>query len=470
MVGNRGWRRVGLLVCLLAVGPAWALEDAAIDQALRFSQQQLAQSDASLRPGTYPKSTLPGGTWRTVPATDMIGWVQGFFPGSLWSLYELTGDAAWRTRAEAWTRPLEVQRFNRQTHDLGFKFMPSYGAAYRLTGQAEFKDVLLSAAESLASRYDSRVGIIDCCDWNPDWRLPLVVDTMVNLELLFWASRNGGRPEWNDMALQHALTTLEDLVRPDGSTFHVVDYEPGTGAIRFRKTFQGHADDSTWTRGQAWAMYGFTLTYRYTRDPRMLDAARRVSDYYLSRLPLDAVPNWDFDAPTQSKDSSAAAIAASALLELHLHETDPVRKQRYREAAVRMLESLTSSAYLAIGSNSRGILLHGVGNLPAGQEVDVSLIYGDYYFLEALLRYRQQNPPVPPPQEPVPPTEPVPPQEPVPPAPPQEPPPEEPVPPEPGPSEPEGKRGGGCAAAPGAASLALGLMAFFVLRQRSRFR
>ena len=346
--------------------------------------------------GQYPKSSRPDGTWLLVPATDMIGWTQGFFPGALWLMYDQSREPDWRTQAEAWTRPLEVQQCNMQTHDLGFKFLPSYGLAYRLTNDPSYRAVLLTAAGSLASRYNPRVDIISCCDWNPDWHLPMVSDTMMNLELLLWGSRNGGQIGWRDMALNHALRTLADIVRPDGSTFHVVDYDPNTGAQLFRGTFQGYSATSTWSRGHAWTIYGFTLVYRYTRDPRMLEAAQKVTDYYFSRLPEDAVPNWDLDAPILQKDSSTAAIVASALLELSNYVPDAGKKVLYWNAALRMLDSLSSPAYLDMADTSPGILLHGVGHLPAGQEVDVSLIYGDYYLLEAVRRFqRQTRPPSP---------------------------------------------------------------------------
>ncbi len=363
------------------------------ERALAFAREQLRKT-VSRHPARdmYPKSTLADGTWGLIPATDMIGWTQGFFPGSLWFMYQDTRDASWRTWATEWIANLEIQKTNRQTHDLGFKFMPSYGKTWDLTQDAAAREVLLTAAGSLASRYNPTLGIIDCCDWNSDWDVPMVADTMVNLELLLWGAREGGPAAWRDMAVNHALKTRDDLVRgsPDGSTFHVVDYDGSTGAIRFRGTFQGAADDSTWTRGQAWVMYGFTMVYRYTRDERMLEAARRVSDYYLSRLPDDAIPNWDFDSGILMPDSSAAAAAASALLELSTYVDDPITQQRYRERAKRALATLSSPAYIAQGTSNLSTLLHGVGHLPAGKEVDVGLIYGDYYFIEALLRFKAQ--------------------------------------------------------------------------------
>ncbi|WP_224369014.1 glycoside hydrolase family 88 protein [Hyalangium versicolor] len=365
-------------------------DDVAVERVLAVARQQLERTTVALPVTQSPKSTRADGTWTTVLNTNLVGWTQGFFPGAMWMLHQMGGEPAWRSRADQWTRSLELQKTNTQTHDLGFKFMPSFGLAYQLTGDPYYRSVLLTAAQSLAARYNPTVGVIDCCDWNSAWDVPMVVDTMMNLELLFWASRNGGQSAWNGMALNHALKTMTDLVRPDGSTFHVVDYD-GAGRIRSRGTFQGYSDSSTWARGQAWAIHGFTMAYRYTRDPRMLQTAQKVTDYYLSRLPADGIPFWDFDAPTaqQRKDSSAAAVVASALLELSELVTAAADKARYRDAALKMLETLASPAYLASGTSTYAILNHGVGNYPANQEVDVGLIYGDYYLLEAVLRFKR---------------------------------------------------------------------------------
>lgn len=398
---------IGLLVgclSLLATSPARAFDNAAADRLLQVAQQKLraTASDPLIPTTQYPKATT-NGPWRLVPNTANIDWVQGFFPGQLWLMYEQGRDPFWRTKADAWTRNLEIQKSNtdlRQiTHDLGFKFMTSFGQAYRLTGDDFYRQVLLTAAGSLARRFNSTVGVIDCCDWNDGtWHVPLVTDTMMNLELLFWAARNGGNPAWNDMALRHALKTATDMVRADGGTFHVVDYST-SGAILSRSTFQGFSDSSTWARGQAWAIYGFTMAYRYTRDPRMLQAAQKVTDYYLARLPADFVPNWDFNAPAdqQQKDSSAAAIVASALQELSRYVSDPTVAQRYRNAALATLDSLGSPAYLApTTGGSPGILLHGVAFYrtrikPQGEDIDKSLIYSDYYLVEAVSRFKLWN-------------------------------------------------------------------------------
>jgi unsaturated chondroitin disaccharide hydrolase len=354
--------------------------------ALAFAEQQLAATASRLSTSVSPKATRPDGSWTTIANTDAVAWTQGFFPGCLWIMYEHGGDPSWLGRAAAWTRALDGQKDNTQTHDLGFKLMTSFGRGYRMTQDPYYKEVLLTAAGSLAKRYRPIVGALSAGDWNPDWQLPVFIDTMVNLELLLWAADNGGEPEWREMATSHALRTLADLVRADGSTTHVADYDPTSGTMRWRGTYQGYSDESTWARGQAWAMYGFTVTYRYTADPRMLAAARRVTEYWISHLAAGPVPNWDFDAPTEQRDSSAAAAAASALFELSDLVADEPTRSRYRSAAFATLHALVSPAYLASGTVSQGILLHGVGFLPASLEVDVSLIYGDYYLLEAVSR------------------------------------------------------------------------------------
>lgn len=384
-------------VAILAAGAAVAspLDGPAAEKALAVAQAKAAATAARLTPDRLPKSTGPDGRWTTVAATDPVGWTQGFFPGTLWYLHEWSGEGAWRERAERFTATLEPQKTNTETHDVGFKLVPSFGNALRLTGDPAHREVLLAGAASLATRFRPEIGAIDCCDWNPDWRLPVVIDTMMNLELLLRAAREGGDPAYADMALRHALRTRDDLVRGDGGTFHVADYEPGTGALRWRGTFQGAADGSTWARGQAWAVYGFTMVHRYTRDARMLETARRTADFFLARLPASGVPRWDLDVEDGPDDSSAAAILASALLELATVVEGPAG-DAYRAHALRILGMLASPSYLDERPTTEGILLHGAGNVPAGHEIDVSLVYGDYYFVEALLRARPW-PSVPPP-------------------------------------------------------------------------
>jgi hypothetical protein len=231
-------------------------------------------------------------------------------------MYEGTGDTHWREWAEAWTAGLADEKNDTSTHDVGFKIFSSFGHGYRLTGNAAYREVILQAARTLATRFNPTVGCIRSWDRN---RFPVIIDNMMNLELLFWASKNGGDSAWYDMAVSHALQTMKNHVREDGSTYHLVDYDPDTGAIINKFTVQGYDKESTWARGQAWGMYGFTMAYRETGDVRFLNTAQLIADYFIDNLPEDRVPYWDFEAPNiphEEKDSSAAAIAASGLLEL----------------------------------------------------------------------------------------------------------------------------------------------------------
>jgi unsaturated chondroitin disaccharide hydrolase len=360
--------------------------DSLAAHALQFAAQQLAASVAQVHdPSRFPRSTLANGTWRL---EDSDTWTSGFFPGCLWLMHGSTAAAEWRSWATDWTAEMEGEKNDTGSHDIGFKIFCSFGNGYRLTGDPAWPSVIRAGAQSLSTRFNTVVGCTR--SWN-NRNFPVIIDNLMNLEILFWSARNGGDPAWYDMAVSHALRTRQDHVRVNGSTYHLVDYHPGTGAILSRGTVQGYSDQSTWARGQAWGLYGFTMAYRETGDSRFLETARLVADYFIDHLPADHVPYWDFDAPgipNEPKDCSAAAIAASGLMELVTFDPDGAARARYRDAASDILASLCTPAYLAEGSNSSGILQHGVGNKPSNGEVDVSLIYGDYYFLEALLRYQ----------------------------------------------------------------------------------
>ncbi len=351
----------------------------------QVAEARLMHAVSYLAPNEHARSTLGTGRWDSVSAPS---WVSGFFAGCQWLVYEQTRNERWQARATLQTLDLSGQQHNTGDHDIGFRIMGSYGNAYRLTGDPAFKAVILTAAQSLATRYNSTVGCTRSWDFG-SWQFPVIIDNLMNLELLFWAAQNGGDPNLFTLARNHALRSLQEHVRPDGSTYHVVDFDPASGNVLWKGTYQGHADNSTWARGQAWAIYGFAMAYRYSQDPLLLDGAARVADYFLANLPADGVPYWDFQAPgipNEPKDSSAAAIAAAGLLELSQYAPTQADRSRYRREAARILRSLSSPTYLSTGSISDGILLHGVGNMPANREVDVSLIYGDYYFLEALGR------------------------------------------------------------------------------------
>ncbi|HJY83612.1 MAG TPA: discoidin domain-containing protein [Candidatus Binatia bacterium] len=360
--------------------------DIQLQHGWQVSEHQLSQTVVTLAPTTYPFITNVAGTWETTGARK---WTSGFFPGSLWFLYQQTANPLWKTKAQEWQAGIESQKTNTSTHDVGFMIFTSFGNSYRLSGNDADRQVILSAAHALATRFSPTVGCLK--SWESDVSdFKVIIDNMMNLELLFWAATHGGDHTWYDMAVSHALKTIENHVRADGSTYHLVNYNPTTGAVQSRGTVQGFADESTWSRGQAWALYGFTLTYRETGDTRFLQAARMTADYFISHLPSDSVPYWDFQAPGiphEPRDSSAAAIAASGLLELSELERDAGRQHTYLNSARNILTALASSEYLAEGTTNHAILLHGTPNKPGGR-FDLGLIYGDYYFLEALLRYR----------------------------------------------------------------------------------
>lgn len=352
---------------------------------LAFADAQLAATADSLAPPAYPVRTNPDGTWLTEGPDD---WTAGFLPATLWRVFERTGDPVWRDRAERWQAPLQAETAHDDT-DLGFKMFMTFAVDHQLTGDEAAKQTALAAADTLAARFNPTVGLIRVWDDRDDTeKYQVNVDAMMNLELLWWAAQNG-RPQYADIARRHADRTITDLVRPDGSTTMFGGYDQDTGALQRLYTMQGARDDSTWARGQAWAAYGFATAYRYTRDPRYLDTARRTADWFVAHLPPDRVPYWDFSvpqAPPEPRDTSAAAITASALLELS--QLDPGRPGDV-DAARGMLASLSSPAYLARDTPFRSILLHGTQNLPEGQQ-DSGIMFGDYYFVEALNRWERQ--------------------------------------------------------------------------------
>ena len=341
-------------------------------------EQDKAQAEVMLElQGEMPKTFENG----KLVTANIRWWTSGFFPGSLWLLYEHTGDDELRQYAEHFTSRLESLKDYTGTHDLGFMVFCSYGNGYRLTGNEAYKDVIYQASASLATRFNETVGCIR--SWNtgrkehPEEDYIVIIDNMMNLEMLEWSG-------YHDLARKHADTTIANHFRDDYSTYHVVTYNELTGEVTDKRTAQGDADASAWSRGQAWGLYGYTMMYRVTGLERYLEQAVHIADYLIPRLPEDAIPNWDFDAEKQMKDSSAGSIMASALIELYGHTGN----KEYLAVAERQLRSLSSPAYLAaVGENGNFILKHGTGHLPAGTEVDVPLTYGDYYFIEAAMRY-----------------------------------------------------------------------------------
>lgn len=336
-------------------------------------------------------STYRDGQVRFVPTRD---WVSGFFAGSLWYMYELTGDEKWADAARRHTEHLHDIQWLTGHHDVGFMIGSSYGNGRRLKHIEPYDTIIVNAAKSLSTRFRPEAGVLQ--SWNTDrgwqaergWNCPVIIDNMMNLELLFKASLISGDETFRNIAISHADKTLEHHYREDFSTWHVVDYDMQTGAIRGKYTAQGAADDSAWARGQAWSLYGYTMTYRYVRDECYLQRAENVVKFLFSHpnMPEDLVPYWDFDAPdipNAPRDVSSAAIIASALYELYEHTLNG----EYKELADKMLVSLSSPAYRAVqGENGGFVLMHSVGSIPHKSNVDVPLNYADYYLLEALVR------------------------------------------------------------------------------------
>ena len=382
--------RIAIITALLfSTASAQGLADATAkvftlaDARLRTSIDELGGDN--LR---YPRATQANGSWKTIPMTD---WTSGFFPGCLWYMYEYSKDPYFRSAAERWTEKLEPMQYFTGNHDIGFMIYNSFGNGYRLTGNPAYKQVILQAARTAMKRYNPRVGCIKSWD-NPQWQYPVIIDNMMNLELLFWAVQNGADSSLYRAAVSHAERTMMNHFRPDGSTFHVVSYDSTNGNVIGGSTHQGYADSSVWARGQAWAIYGFTMAYRFTHDKRFLATAQRAAEYFIAHLPADHIPYWDFKAPAipnEPRDASAAAIAACGLLELCTYTAEPDLRHKNFSVAGAILHSLSSAEYSSAGSASHGITLHSVTSKPANAEVDVTLIYADYYFLEALLKYRQ---------------------------------------------------------------------------------
>lgn len=374
----------GLLVAAACARPA-SLADEALDYCVKKVTGVQERLGADY--GESPRNIAPGDCrWNLTPVCQE-NWTMGFWPGILWYAYEASGDAALETAARGYTEALDfIARQPAYDHDIGFIMFPSFGNGFRLTGDPAYKEAVLATAERLAALFNPAVGTI--LSWPRE--VPnfgghnTIMDNMLNLETLFWAAENGGDPAWKDIAITHADTTMRYNFRPDGTSYHVAVYDAETGAYQYSCTHQGYADDSMWARGQAWGIYGYTMVYRFTREPRFLEFAQKIADVYLARLPEDKVPYWDFcdpEIPNASKDASAAAVVASALLELSTY-TDG----KYRAEAEAMLRSLYENYRAPEGCDS--FLLHSTGHHPAGKEIDYSIVYADYYFIEALLRLK----------------------------------------------------------------------------------
>ena len=325
-------------------------------------------------------------------------WTSGHFPGSLWYLYEATGDEFFKDRATAWTETLAPNSKVTDNHDVGFIMYCSYGNARRLLKTDKYDALLVETADSLSKRFNPELGLIRSWGALNEKREFLVIpDNMMNLELLEWAAKaKGGDRRFDEIARSHADTTMKHHFRPDGGVFHVLNYDqrPGfVGVVQEIRRGQGSSCETAWSRGQSWAIYGYSMMFRETGERRYLDFAAKLADYAIGHpnMPADGIPYWDFGAPGEERDSSAGAVMASALVEL-ARLVGGKKGAAYRAFAAKQLLALSSPAYFSEGDeNGHWLLKHGVGHKPANSEVDVPLDYGDYYFLEALLRYRESG-------------------------------------------------------------------------------
>lgn len=364
----------------------------AVDKSLVVSVQQYSLMAEKLKsqPGLLPKSFDKNGKFIT---SDAKWWCSGFFPGTLWYLYEYNKSELLKADAELYSDRIKGEQFTTDNHDVGFIINCSYGNAFRINPKADYVNIIINAGRSLSTRFNPTVGQIRSWDWGK-WQYPVIIDNMMNLELLFNATKLSGDSTYYKIAVAHAEGTMKNHFRSDASCYHVVSYDKTTGAVESKGTRQGYSDASSWARGQAWALYGFTVVYRETHDPRFLNHALRIANYLLNhpRMPKDLIPYWDFDAPNipnALRDASAGAVICSALIELSGY-VKAKESKRYLKAAEKQILTLSSPEYLAsVGENGNFILKHSVGDLPRNSEVDVPLTYADYYFVEALMRYKK---------------------------------------------------------------------------------
>lgn len=390
-----------VMICLMA----WSLATAqtskthpkratllkTINQNFKDAGKQYKVLMSNLPQDKFPKTYFPktgkyefsGSGW----------WCSGFYPGSLLYIYQQTKDAELLKENNRILGVLEKEKFNTTTHDLGFMMYCSFGNAKDIAPKPEYKDILIQSAKSLATRFNPTVGCIKSWDSKKGDFL-VIIDNMMNLELLFWATKVTGDSTYYKIAVTHANTTMKNHFRPDYSSYHVINYNSETGGVQQKKTAQGYADESAWARGQGWGLYGYTVMYRETKNPIYLEQAKNIAKFILTHpnMPADKVPYWDFNAPnipTALRDASAASVMASALLELSGY-VDKNLKKEYIKNAEAMIYSLSNVPYkAAIGTNGGFLIEHCVGHIPQNTEVDVPLTYADYYFLEAMKRYKE---------------------------------------------------------------------------------
>ena len=372
--------------CSPKVNSSKIFDDAGIQAELMLKEIEKAKQN---KPDLVSPRTIEKGELKLVSTRD---WTSGFFAGQLWFLFENSQDTKWQEQARIFSSYMEKEKTNATTHDMGFKVYNSIGNGFRLTNNEHYKEVIVESAKTLITRFRKTTGTIRSWDHHKEvWDFPVIIDNLMNLELLFAATRLTGDSTFYKIAVTHANTTIKNHYRADNSSYHVVDYDTLTGRVIKKNTHQGYADESAWSRGQAWGLYGYTFCFRETRDPVYLKQAEAIAEFMLHhpKMPKDLVPFWDFNAPNipnEPRDASAAAIMASALYELSLYSQNG---KEYRKKAGKILYNLTKNYRSKTGANKGFILLHSTGSKPANSEVDVPINYADYYYLEALLRAKK---------------------------------------------------------------------------------
>jgi len=388
-------RRTILATALIAASLSSFAQKADVSKQFKYAEEQTnymlqAVKTADTSKGKFSPRTFENGQLKLVASGD---WTSGFFPGILWFLYDYTKDQKWKTQAELYTAKVEKEQYNTGTHDLGFMIYCSVGNGYRLTKSEHYKQVIIQAAKSLSKRFNPKAGVIKSWDHSQDrWKYPVIIDNMMNLELLFEATKLTGDSSFYKIAISHANHTILNHFRPDYSSYHVVDYDPETGVVRQKNTAQGYSDASAWARGQAWGLYGFTMCYRETHDKKYLEQAKNIAKFIFNNphLPKDLIPYWDYDdpaIPNAPRDVSAAAIMSSALFELDTY----LPGNSYKQKANTILYNISENYRNQLNANGDFLLLHSTGHKPAKSEIDVPINYADYYYLEALLRSQRMG-------------------------------------------------------------------------------
>ena len=337
----------------------------------------------------FPRTmTVETGQIQKVPSKD---WTSGFFVGNLWQLYQLTKDEVYKERAKLWTAFIEKEKFNDKTHDMGFKVFCSFGKGLEVENNETYKNIIVESAQTLSTRFNPKVGAIRSWDFNSDiWEFPVIIDNMLNLELLFEATKISGDSTFHKIAVAHANTTLKNHFRSDNSTWHVVVYDTIAGSVKDKLTHQGFSNESSWARGQGWAIYGYTMAYRYTKDIAYLKQAEATANFFMNHknLPEDGIPYWDFNDPSipnAPKDVSAATLVASGLVELYRF----TKNEAYLNYSKKVVNSLKSTDFI-LDDTVKGpfVLNHSTGNWPKNDEVNEPIVYADYYYLETILRIK----------------------------------------------------------------------------------